>query len=350
MRVGSLFTGLGGLELGLPPHDLVWACEFDKHCRKVLSTRFPGVTLHADVREIGQGLEPLEPVDMLVGGYPCQPFSYAGKLKGENDPRHLWPEFARLIRLLRPRYALLENVAGHLRLGFDSVLRDLAEAGFDAEWVVVRASDIGAPHRRERLFCLATNTEEHGSQGAAATNVARLEGREQFAASDGAAADAERERLHGGGERDETRPSEEWGDGRGQPQGSSQAAADADQDGFGGITQLDGPPATGLDRECRGHAHGRGVEAARDAGLGADQWGVYEPAVRRWEDILGRPAPGPTDDRGRLNPPFVEWMMGLPAGWVTDPDLGVSRTQQLRMLGNAVVPQQAALALSILNG
>src|SRR5690606_27324917 len=93
------------------------------------------------------------------GGYPCQPFSVAGKRKGTSDARHLWPYIARALRVLRPRSAFFENVANHLRLGFADVLADLAALGFDAAWATVRASDVGAPHRRERLFVLAVATD-----------------------------------------------------------------------------------------------------------------------------------------------------------------------------------------------
>src|SRR5690606_40192712 len=98
--------------------------------------------------------EDVPPVDIVTGGYPCQPFSVAGKRKGTSDARHLWPNIAHALRVLRPRYAFFENVANHLRLGFADVLADLAELGFDAEWTTVRASDVGAPHQRRRLFVL----------------------------------------------------------------------------------------------------------------------------------------------------------------------------------------------------
>ncbi|WP_425297057.1 DNA cytosine methyltransferase [Nocardia brasiliensis] len=87
------------------------------------------------------------PIDILTAGYPCQPFSTSGRRKGKDDPRHLWPFVYEAIRVLRPRLTLLENVAGHRSKGFDTVLGDLAEIGLSAQWVSVRASDIGAPHR-----------------------------------------------------------------------------------------------------------------------------------------------------------------------------------------------------------
>ncbi len=155
---GSLFTGIGGIDLGLERAG--WECrfqvEFEPFCNQILEKHWPGVKRYGDIRTI-RGDE-LEPVDMLAGGYPCQPFSQAGKRGGESDPRHLWPEFARLIRVLRPRFVLLENVPGHLSLGFGAVLGDLARLGYDAEWLCLRASDFGAAHLRKRVFVVAYRT------------------------------------------------------------------------------------------------------------------------------------------------------------------------------------------------
>jgi DNA (cytosine-5)-methyltransferase 1 len=163
MTFGSLFSGIGGLDLGLERAGMEcrWQCEIEPFCRQVLAKHWPHVTRYKDVREIG---EELEPVDLICGGYPCQPFSQVGERGGTEDPRHLWPEFARILRLLRPRYALMENVPGHLSMGFGDVLGDLAEIGFDAEWMCLRASDFGAPHRRKRVFILAYSRSER-SQG-----------------------------------------------------------------------------------------------------------------------------------------------------------------------------------------
>lgn len=156
MRIGSLFSGIGGLELGLEWAGVghtVWQVERDAFCRKVLAKHWPAAQRFDDVREVGANNLP--PVDVICGGYPCQPFSVAGKQLGEKDERHLWPEFARIVGELRPRFAVLENVAGHLALGFGRVLGDLAEIGYDAEWRVLTAREVGAPHLRPRVFVIA---------------------------------------------------------------------------------------------------------------------------------------------------------------------------------------------------
>lgn len=151
-RVGSLFTGYGGLDLAVDG-DLAWYSEIDPAACKVLADLYPGVPNLGDIKTINWS--EVEPVDIITGGYPCQPFSHAGNRKGENDDRHLWPFVRDAIRTLRPRRAILENVRGHLSLGFQEVLLDLADIGFDAEWATFKASDIGATHRRDRLFFIA---------------------------------------------------------------------------------------------------------------------------------------------------------------------------------------------------
>lgn len=155
LTVGSLFSGIGGLELGLERAGMrvVWQVERDPYCLRILARHWPDAFRHDDIRTAGA--HNLEPVDLVCGGYPCQPFSIAGLKKGTDDERHLWPEFARILRELRPTYALLENVPNHLALGFGDVLRDLADIGYDAEWEVLPAGAFGAHHLRSRLFVFA---------------------------------------------------------------------------------------------------------------------------------------------------------------------------------------------------
>jgi DNA (cytosine-5)-methyltransferase 1 len=124
----------------------------------VLRKHWPDVPIHPDVREL-KG-DAVGPVDIITGGYPCQPFSYAGERRGEGDDRHLWPHFARLIRELRPRWVLGENVAGHITLGLDDVLTDLEGLGYSWEAFVIPAVAVDARHRRERLWVVAEANEE----------------------------------------------------------------------------------------------------------------------------------------------------------------------------------------------
>jgi DNA (cytosine-5)-methyltransferase 1 len=119
----------------------------------VLKKHWPDVPNLGDITKVDWSK--VERPDVICGGYPCQPFSQAGKRGGANDARHLWPAMHNAICVLRPRYALMENVRGHLSLGFGRVLGDLAEIGYDAEWQVIPAAAVGAPHKRDRVFIVA---------------------------------------------------------------------------------------------------------------------------------------------------------------------------------------------------
>lgn len=161
LTVGSLFSGIGGLELGLERTGgfrTLWQCEIDPYCRAVLRKHWPDVYCYEDIRDINGETEP---VDVLCGGFPCQPVSVAGKGLAQEDPRWLWPEFARVVGLLQPRYVIVENVPGLRKRGLSNVVGDLAALGYDAEWNIVSAASVGAPHLRKRLFVVAYPRSKH---------------------------------------------------------------------------------------------------------------------------------------------------------------------------------------------
>lgn len=156
MTYGSLFSGIGGMDLGLDRAGMEcrWQVEIDPWCRRVLAKHWPDVPKYDDVRTVGR--YNLEPVDLIAGGFPCQDVSNAGKRIGlEGERSGLWSEFWRLIGDLRPRFALVENVPGLFARGFGQVIGDLTEIGYDAEWSVLPTCALGAPHTRERVFILA---------------------------------------------------------------------------------------------------------------------------------------------------------------------------------------------------
>lgn len=157
LKVGSLFSGAGLCDLGLTWAGLrhMWFCETDRHCRSVLARHWPHVPIYEDVRQLESRKIP--PVDVICGGFPCQDVSNGGKRAGirEGTRSGLWKEFARCIGESRPRYAIIENVRGLLSCGMEIVLHDLAEIGYDAEWEVLPAAALGAPHHRERVFIVA---------------------------------------------------------------------------------------------------------------------------------------------------------------------------------------------------
>jgi DNA (cytosine-5)-methyltransferase 1 len=148
----SLFSGIGGLDLGLERagHECVLQVENNEFCQRVLEKHWPDVPRIADVHDVTAANTP--ETDMVVGGFPCQPVSVAGKQLGVDDERWLWPEFERIIGLVRPRYVIVENVPGLFLRGFDVVLSGLASLGYDAEWSIVSACSVGASHKRERVF------------------------------------------------------------------------------------------------------------------------------------------------------------------------------------------------------
>lgn len=169
----SLFSGIGGIDLAAE-----WAgmktvafCEREPFPQKVLRKHWPDVPIYDDVCEltaerlkedgiIGAG----RTIDIISAGYPCQPFSVAGNRAGKEDDRHLWPEVARLLREIRPRWFVGENVAGHITLGLDDVLAELESIGYTAQAFVIPSAAVGAPHRRDRVFVLGY-TEHNGSHG-----------------------------------------------------------------------------------------------------------------------------------------------------------------------------------------
>lgn len=384
MKIGSLFSGYGGLDLGVQAvlgGDVAWHVEYDKAPSRILDHHWPDVPNYGDVTALD--FTTVEPVDILTGGYPCQPFSHAGKRKGTDDDRHLWPHVLRAIRELGPRLVILENVRGHLTLGFDTVLADLADLGWSAEWGLVRASDAGAPHQRARLFIVAYPADTK-SWWRGLRSWARQSGRHQSlcgrdAANNiptnassqrhGAGQDARGlgrlDSQNAGGPRQRQRARQvtrdrgatdaadpkRSGRQRRAPQQSGASEHIAGHGADAANTDLSSGQAWGVEphREGRQPPSGRGQSVGRDPEIG---WGAYRSAIARWEHVTGRSAPAPTEPgrtgQPRLSPAFVEWMMGLPAGHVTDPAIGISRNDQLKALGNGVVPQQAALALSLL--
>lgn len=158
MRVGSLFSGIGMIDLGLERAgaEIVWQVESDPFRRAVLEDHWPNVRRYEDVRYLPVGS--MAPCDTICGGFPCQPVSYSGWREAEADPRWFWPEMARVLDEIRPKYVLLENVPGLATSGGAEVVSDLVSFGYDFEWDHLPASSFGAPHERDRFWLLAHST------------------------------------------------------------------------------------------------------------------------------------------------------------------------------------------------
>ena len=159
MRMLDLFSGIGGFSLAA---EWVWEdeldiggfCEIEKYAQKVLQKNFPGVPIYEDITKLNG--KDFKNIDLLTGGFPCQDISIAGKGEGITGKRSgLWTEMHRVISEIRPRYALIENVPMLIHRGLERVLCDLAQIGYDAEWQIVGADDVGAWHRRKRIWIVA---------------------------------------------------------------------------------------------------------------------------------------------------------------------------------------------------
>lgn len=348
MRVGSLFSGYGGLDMAVGG-EVVWYSEIEPAACKVLAAHHPGVPNLGDIKKVDWST--VAPIDVLTGGYPCQPFSNAGMRRGKDDERHLWPYVKDAISALRPRLAVLENVRGHLSMGLADVIGDLAGLGYDAQWGLVRAADAGAPHGRARVFItaypnsLGSQGREHetGKQGllkahACVGTFTTNSDRANVPDTDSAGSEARVEAGHDG--------KCAWI----QFVGLAAPTADARSERHGERQDHRVVGRVGSPSEVSGRTPSTSRQEPAHRGPAHDvDWGKYRPAVSRWE-ALTRPAPSPTftgnDGRARLAPIFVEWMMGLPEGHVTGH--GLSTAQELKMLGNGVCPQQAKLAIQLL--
>lgn len=177
LTLGSLFSGIGGLEWGLEQtghYRLLWQVENHPYARQVLAKHWPEVLRYEDATILDWSA--VLRADILCGGFPCQPVSLAGSRRGQEDERWLWPDFFRAIRAIRPRYVLVENVPGLLSAGMGDVLGDLASIGYDAEWDSLSAAYIGAPHLRKRVFLVAYPGHVTGLQENPPVDTVRAEG------------------------------------------------------------------------------------------------------------------------------------------------------------------------------
>ena len=273
MNVFDIFSGVGGFSVGLEAVGMqtLAFCEINPFCRKILKKHWPSVPIFPDITTIHkEDLKTLPRIDVIAGGFPCQDISVAGKGGGINAKRSgLWKEFVRLINEIRPKYAIIENVANLRGKGLIRVLQDLWEIGYNAEWHCIPASAFGAPHRRDRIWIIA--------YPACICKVGLSVGKEETESTPGDgcknATDPDCQRLQGCG-------------------------------GFKEVSPI----------------------------CSQEQIGMYycNRRIKQWSE---EPLEVPRLKDERLNPDWVEWLMGYPISW-TD---GGSRTQRLMALGNSVV-------------
>lgn len=185
MKVLDLFSGIGGFSLGLERAGMetVAFCEIEPFCQKVLKKHWAHIPIYNDVTKLTKEVlenDGINAIDLICGGYPCQPFSTAGKQKGQEDKRHLYPEMSRLIREIKPRWVIAENVEGHIRLGLDAVLDDLEAAGYTVWAFIIPAQAVGAPHQRNRVWIIATDSTTIGLRNKKNEQVLESKGRDKL--------------------------------------------------------------------------------------------------------------------------------------------------------------------------
>ena len=343
LTVGSLFSGIGGLDLGLERAGMTvkWHSEIDPYACRVLKKHWPDVPNLGNIKEINW--KEVEKVDVICGGYPCQPFSTAGKRNGEEDPRHLWPWVREAISELRPQYAILENVRGHLSLGGLSVIGELASIGYDAEWRVISAASVGANHKRDRIVIVAYPSELFSDGGdnnsrvgmesetipklgdsGRSTDVANTDSCD---ASDGGQCSSLS--CQGGCRRD---------DGSGSGSDIGQVSVGGTRQNSSNVAHTNG----GRCQQCQPKA-----EQIQRTGCGCQPISDSDSRENGWRNgslqqssslVFGR------ENIGRRTQEYAGWQW-----WQTEPDVGrvahgiPSRVDRLRGLGNAVVPQVAEI-------
>lgn len=320
LRIGSLFSGFGGLDMATEEvfgATTAWVSDIDKGACKILAHRYPGIPNLGDITAIDWA--GVEPIDILTGGFPCQDVSIGGLRAGmHSDTRSgLWLHMAYAIDQLKPRLVVVENVrgllnaktresretvttgpmggqkVGHTNRALGRVLSDLADIGYDAQWLGLRATDVGACHRRFRIFLIAQPRDDGLSLRHHSVNTSvRKEA----------------------------------------------------------VRLLPTPTRRDYkDNVVRREPHR--PKATDTLSRALVDFDSYTDATEYWKRVIERDIPTPVESTGkgdgrfRLSVHFVEWMMGLPEGWVTDVP-GLSHNEALQALGNGVVPQQARTALS----
>ncbi|WP_432181391.1 DNA cytosine methyltransferase [Streptomyces sp. NBC_00063] len=415
LPIGSLCSGVGGLDLGVVAAldgDIAWHAETDPRAAQILARHWPGVPNHGDITSIDW--TGTERVCILTAGFPCQDLSVAGPRTGlvPGTRSGLWHTVTGAIHALNPCLVVIENVRGLLstRAGTHTLrhlepcprcmgdpatqpdvralgvlLADLADLGYDASWCCVHACDVGAPHRRARVFLVAwpatplpgTAVEdadgepgqqrrlpasgqtqgrgpwpEPGRRGRASTAHPESQRRGQRLSEPV----LQERQPHPGLHRSRACCRDTTGRDTGT-RTTGPATAHRHTGGHGARccrgrgdhVPASHPDLVGRTWRCGHHPETqRRHESADGRHSPACWWGEFLPAIRRWEYVSQRAAPSPTQPgTRRLSAEFVEWMMGLPAGWVTTTET-LSRAVQLHLLGNSVVPRQAAHAINLL--
>ncbi|RTK93849.1 MAG: DNA cytosine methyltransferase [Rickettsiales bacterium] len=323
LNVLDIFSGIGGFSIGLEAVGMktVAFCEINPFCRKILTRHWPSIPIFSDITTIHrEDLKALLKIDVIAGGFPCQDISVAGKGGGIKAKRSgLWKEFARLINEVRPKYAIIENVANLRSTGLISVLQDLWTIGYDAEWHCIPASAFGAPHRRDRIWIIAYPS----CISKVGLSIGQEETESTFGDSCKNASDPDCKRCE---HREYNQQGRCLPGNKNRKYPQTQQERDIRKSGASQICKiLPDTDQQGLQR-CGGFEEISPICTQEQVSVyycsrGIKQWGEEPSEVARLKDE-------------RLNPDWVEWLMGYPISWTE----GGSRKQRLMALGNSVVP------------
>ena len=344
MKVLDLFSGIGGFALGLERAGMetVAFCEYDEKARLVLNKHWPDVPMYNDVKTLtGEQLEKdgITDIGLICGGYPCQSFSVAGKREGQADDRHLWPEFFRLIKEIRPTWIIAENVAGHINMGLEDVLADLESEGYQCQTFLIPACAVDAFHRRDRIWIVA---HSNAKCGASAKQKRQHEGAEDSSGSGANGLDAGTNVAH-------SELTGSRGDNGGTDRGRSETESEAVQQengeayasdvGKGGkvVAHSDSVNWSPNERKPNAKADGRD----KSSGGGKVVADTLHKRLQGGEETRNPESGG----KGREKLPARCGKRSQPGNWLPEPSVGrvangvPRRVDRLKQLGNAVVPQ-----------
>ena len=359
LRHFDVCSGIGGFALGFRWAKLsepVAFCEIDEYCQKVLAKNFPNIPIHKDLKELvneeakPESTRTIPDHDILTAGYPCQPFSVAGKRRGEEDPRNIWPYVYEIVKRKHPTWCVFENVYGHVAMGLDKVLNEMEMEGYTTQTFIVPACSLDAPHLRNRLWIIA-----HSNRQSESTSTKHGgEGQGEL----GSMADTHRkldieQNTRGYGEEKEI-PREHRTEDNPTRESSRTSSTRKSRDGHVADT-----PSTGLERQsehspsisCSGEKRSESrSETSGENAMADTQCMGREPRSEEREEFTGEESHGESDHRssnGSEEEQARNW-------WQFEPNVGrvaygvSSRVDRLRGLGNAIVPQIAMqIGLSI---
>ena len=268
IRILDICSGIGGFSLGLEStggFDTVAFCEFDDFCRKVLNKHWPDVPIYKDLKEIGNEPERIiQDFDLICGGIPCQPFSVAGKKKGKEDDRHLWPYMYEIIKHKKPSWVIVENVGGFVNVALDDVCLDLEAQGYATQSFIIPACSVEAPHRRDRIWILGKFMGNASSDGRIESESSEKKGGAVRRSEEGRVLESE-------GASDMENP------GRALRQGRIEQGENADEVGQGNANQLERSGGTSRSDVANSNDNGLEgglIEACNEDATGQDTQGI----------------------------------------------------------------------------